>query len=77
VHHLVVDGVSWRIILQDFASLYQQYQQGTALFLPDKTDSYRSWAQEISQYAASHELEQELEYWTQLEQIQSGPLRKD
>ncbi|KAE8561283.1 non-ribosomal peptide synthetase [Paenibacillus polymyxa] len=77
VHHLVVDGVSWRIILQDFTSLYQQYQQGTALHLPDKTDSYRSWAQEISQYATSEELAQELEYWAQLEQTQSGALPKD
>ncbi|MFB6363596.1 amino acid adenylation domain-containing protein [Paenibacillus elgii] len=77
VHHLVIDGVSWRIILQDFAALYQQSTRGEPLLLPDKSDSYRTWSQEVARYAESGELRREIGYWTGLEQVESAPLPKD
>jgi aryl carrier-like protein len=43
IHHLVIDGVSWRILLEDFSSLYQQQINGSKLSLPQKTDSFRHW----------------------------------
>ncbi|MDR4379264.1 hypothetical protein FO485_22090, partial [Bacillus amyloliquefaciens] len=39
IHHLVIDGVSWRILLEDFASGYEQAEQGQTIRLPQKTDS--------------------------------------
>ncbi|MDR2045174.1 MAG: amino acid adenylation domain-containing protein [Clostridium sp.] len=44
VHHLAVDGVSWRILLEDVETLYEQSRNGQELSLPRKTDSYRRWA---------------------------------
>ena len=38
-HHLAVDGVSWRILLQDLGTVYEQLEAGTAVQLPGKTSS--------------------------------------
>jgi amino acid adenylation domain-containing protein/non-ribosomal peptide synthase protein (TIGR01720 family) len=64
VHHLVVDGVSWRILLEDLASAYGQAAQGAAaIVLPPKTQSVASWARRLQAHAASPELAGELDYW--------------
>ena len=49
-HHLVIDGVSWRILLEDLASLLEH--TGRQDFkLPDKTASYADYAEACSRYA--------------------------
>ncbi|MCP3774857.1 amino acid adenylation domain-containing protein [Paenibacillus sp. MZ04-78.2] len=66
VHHLVIDGVSWRILLEDFASGYEQAVQGQSIRLPQKTDSFSFWAEQVEQYASGTAIEQELAYWVEL-----------
>ncbi|MEQ9022302.1 MAG: condensation domain-containing protein, partial [Pseudomonadales bacterium] len=44
IHHLIVDGVSWRILLEDLATAYEQVTTGTPVKLPLKTDSFQRWA---------------------------------
>ncbi|WP_224248819.1 non-ribosomal peptide synthetase [Hyalangium gracile] len=63
-HHLVVDGISWRILLEDLQTAYQQLREGRAPHLPDKTTSYQRWARRLVQYARtpSHALD----FWRQL-----------
>nr|WP_257791069.1 non-ribosomal peptide synthetase [Paenibacillus polymyxa] len=68
IHHFVVDGVSWRILLEDLASGYEQALQGESVRLPNKTDSFRLWADQLSAYANSGALENERAYWEQIEQ---------
>ncbi|AMA57433.1 non-ribosomal peptide synthetase [Bradyrhizobium sp. CCGE-LA001] len=63
IHHLTVDGVSWRILLEDLASAYDQLQLGSSVALPPKSDSYASWSERLHAYAASAELAAELPYW--------------
>jgi non-ribosomal peptide synthase protein (TIGR01720 family) len=63
LHHLVVDGVSWRILLQDIDTLYQQWVKQTTLMLPAKTSSYQQWANFLNEYANSETLQQELNHW--------------
>ncbi|XWK88454.1 MAG: MupA/Atu3671 family FMN-dependent luciferase-like monooxygenase [Phormidium sp.] len=63
IHHLVVDGVSWRILLEDLQTAYQQLSQGQAIGLPPKTTSYQNWAQQLTNYALSDVLKSELSYW--------------
>jgi amino acid adenylation domain-containing protein/non-ribosomal peptide synthase protein (TIGR01720 family) len=63
MHHLVVDGVSWRILLDALYTLCQQLSQGEAIKLPLKTTSFQRWSQRLEQYAQSAELKQELPYW--------------
>jgi amino acid adenylation domain-containing protein len=41
IHHLVVDGVSWRILLEDLHIVYQQLSRGEAIALPAKTISFQ------------------------------------
>jgi amino acid adenylation domain-containing protein/non-ribosomal peptide synthase protein (TIGR01720 family) len=57
VHHLAVDGVSWRILLEDLISACRD------LPLPAKTTSFRQWAERLAARAAGPELAGELGYW--------------
>ena len=57
IHHLVVDGVSWRILLEDLQAAYN----GAAL--PRKTSSFKQWAARVQQHAASPALEAQLAWW--------------
>nr|WP_250636801.1 non-ribosomal peptide synthase/polyketide synthase [Paenibacillus sp. IHB B 3084] len=77
VHHLVVDGISWRIIFEDFATGYEQAVQGEAIRLPYKTDSFSAWAERLSQYAISPAIEDERQYWQNLAQTELVSLPKD
>jgi non-ribosomal peptide synthase protein (TIGR01720 family) len=63
IHHLVVDGVSWRILLEDFQTLYQQLSGGEKPSLPAKTTSFKTWAARLAEHARSDALRDELSYW--------------
>jgi non-ribosomal peptide synthase protein (TIGR01720 family) len=63
VHHLGVDGVSWRIMLEDMESWYRQRAEGREGNLGLKTTSYKRWGEELERYGKSEELEREREYW--------------
>jgi amino acid adenylation domain-containing protein/non-ribosomal peptide synthase protein (TIGR01720 family) len=63
IHHLAVDGVTWRILVEDLMTSYQQVRRGENAHLPPKTTSFRDWAQQLAAYARTAELKQELEYW--------------
>ncbi|WP_338505716.1 non-ribosomal peptide synthase/polyketide synthase [Pseudomonas poae] len=55
IHHLVVDGVSWRIMLED---LQQAYRDAA---LPAKTSAYQHWARHLHDHAQT--LNEQLPYW--------------
>nr|WP_276330896.1 non-ribosomal peptide synthetase [Stutzerimonas kirkiae] len=63
IHHLVVDGVSWRILLEDLQTAYGQFQSNQPIKLPEKTSSTKAWAEHLQTYANSEALQQELGYW--------------
>jgi non-ribosomal peptide synthase protein (TIGR01720 family) len=63
IHHLAVDGVSWRILLDDLQTLYDQLSRGEKLRLPPKTTSFKSWARSLTTYAQESAVEQELSCW--------------
>ena len=63
IHHLAVDGVSWRILIEDFQTIYQQISQGRAIQLPPKTTSFKQWSNRLQEYARSENLYSELDYW--------------
>ncbi|WP_269856945.1 non-ribosomal peptide synthetase [Streptomyces sp. RPT161] len=66
VHHLVVDGVSWRILLEDLDRAYRARRDGrdTTRELPAKSSALRHWAQRLTAYAAEGGFDDEREYWT-------------
>ncbi|MCY8217765.1 amino acid adenylation domain-containing protein, partial [Bacillus haynesii] len=63
IHHLVVDGVSWRILFEDFETLYLQALKDEPLDIGYKTDSYQEFARQLKKYAQSRMLLKEREYW--------------
>jgi non-ribosomal peptide synthase protein (TIGR01720 family) len=63
IHHLVMDSVSWRILLEDLQMAYQQLSAGKRVQLPPKTTSFMRWAERLTAYAQSAELRQEITYW--------------
>ena len=62
IHHLAIDGVSWRILLEDLATAYQQISRGEAIKLPAKTTSWQYWSDRLTEYAQTEAIK-ELDYW--------------
>lgn len=77
-HHLLVDGVSWRILLEDFNTLLLQFSQNDLLIkehnaqgqltglLGEKTTSFAEWSQVLFEYARSDSVLAQMEYWNSL-----------
>jgi amino acid adenylation domain-containing protein/non-ribosomal peptide synthase protein (TIGR01720 family) len=66
-HHLIMDGVSWRILFEDLQTLNKQYNEDQPLQLPLKTDSFKRWSEKLIEYSRSNEFFNEIEYWTKIE----------
>lgn len=64
-HHLIVDGVSWRIILEDLVRILKALSCKKELLLPPKSDSIQKWALELEKYSLSDALN-ELEFWRKI-----------
>jgi non-ribosomal peptide synthase protein (TIGR01720 family) len=62
-HHLVVDGVSWRVLVEDLEGAYRQAESGIRPAFPPKTTSFQDWACRLAGHAGSEELARELDYW--------------
>jgi amino acid adenylation domain-containing protein/FkbH-like protein/non-ribosomal peptide synthase protein (TIGR01720 family) len=77
IHHLVVDGVSWRILLEDLQTAYQQLIQGQKIKLPPKTTSFKDWSQHLIEYAQSDLLKAELAYWSRASHTLISPIPID
>jgi amino acid adenylation domain-containing protein/thioester reductase-like protein/non-ribosomal peptide synthase protein (TIGR01720 family) len=77
IHHLVVDGVSWRILVEDFEAVYHQLCSNGAIELPAKTTSFKSWSRHLYEYAKTEMLRQDAEYWLSLPWESIAPLPVD
>ncbi|MGG6352097.1 amino acid adenylation domain-containing protein, partial [Pseudomonas putida] len=76
IHHLVIDGVSWRVLLQDLQEAYQAFLAEREPQLPLRTSSFGEWAAGLAGHAVTLR-ERELEYWVAQLDRQDGPLRCD
>ncbi|MEP6804851.1 MAG: amino acid adenylation domain-containing protein, partial [Flavobacterium sp.] len=63
VHHLVIDGISWRILLEDLSGLYNSYKSESKFVLPLKTDSFMRWSNLQKDFANSGAMKKERKYW--------------
>ncbi|WP_343859283.1 condensation domain-containing protein, partial [Fulvivirga kasyanovii] len=77
VHHLVIDGVSWRILFEDLDLMFEQYDRGEALSLPLKSSSYQSWSSKLEAYSQSNDFAKELSYWSDMDKLSIASLPKD
>ncbi len=77
IHHLVVDGISWRILFEDISTGYRQAIRSEEIYFTEKTDSFKEWSEKLYTYADSEELQKEIEYWSALEQIDIKPIPRE
>ncbi|MFT3764372.1 MAG: condensation domain-containing protein [Minicystis sp.] len=63
IHHLAVDGISWRVLLEDLWTAYWQRRRGEPIHLPPKTTSFQRWAELLHAHAASEAVQSERAHW--------------
>ncbi len=61
IHHLVVDGVSWRVLLEDVQHAYEQLASASRVALPAKTSAYQTWAERLAGQAPRFDAQRA--YW--------------
>ncbi|MBE5929369.1 MAG: amino acid adenylation domain-containing protein, partial [Lachnospiraceae bacterium] len=67
IHHYAVDGVSWRILLEDFDTAVEACQKNQKIKLPAKTASFIEWSELLKEYSETEELKEEKEFWNNFE----------
>ncbi len=77
IHHLCVDLVSWRVLLDDLDRTCRRLAADAETSLPPKTTSYRAWARRLHEYAASPEPTAEIELWRRIVPPEVAPLPRD
>ncbi|OBA76568.1 hypothetical protein A5641_20465 [Mycobacterium sp. 1554424.7] len=66
VHHLAVDGVSWRILLEDLNIAWAQRRGGQQLALPAPGTSFARWASLLAEHARRPEVVAQADAWRQI-----------
>lgn len=74
IHHLVVDGVSWRILLDDLAQAYDRATQDRPPVLPPVPTSFRRWARHLHEDAHAARRVAELDHWRWIMSAPDAPL---
>ena len=77
IHHLVIDNVSWRVLLEDLLTAFSQQRQGEMVQLPPKTTSFKRWAERLQEYAHSDACVGDLEYWAAIAKTRAPDLPVD
>ena len=62
-HHLAVDAVSWRILVDDLEAAYRALSEGREPQLPAPSTSAPAWADHLSEAAATADVEQDRDFW--------------
>ncbi|QYX31220.1 non-ribosomal peptide synthetase [Sphaerospermopsis torques-reginae] len=80
-HHLIIDGVSWRILLADLNQAYQQvidkHINKQQISLPAKTSSYRQWTTYLQTLSDSSEIIKDIPFWQNILDLPVTPLPID
>ncbi|WP_068185777.1 non-ribosomal peptide synthetase [Mycobacterium sp. UM_CSW] len=66
VHHLAVDGVSWRILLEDLNLAWAQHRGGQQVVLPAPRTSFARWAALLAEHAHRPEVVEQARAWRQI-----------
>ena len=65
-HHLAVDGVSWRILLEDLNIAWAQHGAGQPVALPTNGTSFQRWASLLAEHARRPEVVEQAQVWRQI-----------
>lgn len=62
-HHLLIDSISWPILLSDLESVYLQLNRGEEISLSSKTTSYRQWGNHLVELSTTGQFDEEKKFW--------------
>ncbi|MER7751514.1 amino acid adenylation domain-containing protein [Kitasatospora sp. NPDC097643] len=74
LHHLVVDGVSWRVLLPDLARAHEGITAGEPVRPEPVGTSLRHWSGLLARTAGTPGVRAQLDWWRQESQAPGGPL---
>ena len=66
IHHLAIDGVSWRIVLEDINIAWAQHRGGQPIALPATGTSFARWASLLTEHAHAEAVVSQAETWRQV-----------
>ncbi len=72
IHHLAVDGVSWRILLEDLNLAWAQHRGGQQVVLPAPGTSFGRWASLLAEHARRPDVVEQAEAWRQIAAVPAG-----
>lgn len=77
VHHLVIDGVSWRILLEDIETLYRLQEQQLPFLLPSKTHAYKAWTERLVAYRQETSYTRAAAWWARFNGLTAANIIPD
>jgi amino acid adenylation domain-containing protein/non-ribosomal peptide synthase protein (TIGR01720 family) len=77
IHHLIIDIISWQILLADLQRAYRQFERGEMVQASPGVLPFKQWAEHLREYAQSEALRRELPYWLSETRTQVAPLPVD
>jgi amino acid adenylation domain-containing protein/non-ribosomal peptide synthase protein (TIGR01720 family) len=77
VHHLVIDGVSWRLLREDLETAYAAAKRGDEPSYPEKSASMHTWSARVDAYARASEVEASLAHWRAVGDVRATSLPAD
>ncbi|MDT5153156.1 MAG: glycopeptidolipid biosynthesis protein, partial [Mycobacterium sp.] len=72
IHHLAVDGVSWRILLEDLNIAWAQHHSGQPVALPTGGTSFARWSSLLAEHARSSAVVELADTWRQVTAVPSA-----
>jgi non-ribosomal peptide synthase protein (TIGR01720 family) len=76
-HHLVIDAVSWQVLIEDLETLLDGMEKGKTVVLPDKTTALKEWAFRLAEFADSDSLADQSAHWTTRDSSFNMPVDTD
>lgn len=76
-HHLLIDSISWQILVSDLESICLQLSRDEAIALSSKTTSYRQWGNHLTQLSTSGQFDDEKEFWKEQTIAEKIPVHFD
>lgn len=77
IHHLIIDGISWRILLEDLNILWAQMHQQIPLALPIESMPYLSWADQMIAFTQTSAFNENKKHWQNIKEAHKSSLAKD
>jgi amino acid adenylation domain-containing protein/non-ribosomal peptide synthase protein (TIGR01720 family) len=69
-HHLLIDGVSWRVLLEDLYTIYMGLERQAKIELALKTATSGDWLEKLNEFALSERLSAERSYWEAIDHVE-------